>query len=764
MSARARLVNKFRSITKDRVAKLNNAVVQLERTRDEAAAEEVARELHTLKGEAKLLGFVAISTVAHKLEELMMHARESGFAKGPAISLVLSGLDTVDHLRMLEPDAPDIREQAARYCAAADSILSGRRGESLVPPAPGPEPRITEVGPTAPGLPSAWPGAHPSARPFSSHAGASVSPPSSRSSAAPGAHASMRVSFGRLDDLADVADELLMSHGVLHRQLGGLQRVEAETMHISDDLRTVMARLSASGPVPVADIRAVLLSMRNRQEIMTRQLRDALRDLSDNASTNRMRLQALEAQVRDLRLMPLGSIFEAYPRAIRDMARAQGKRVELDIFGADVEVDKHVLDRIDEPLLHLIRNCVDHGVETPAERQAANKSPTATVTLLATQDGARVVIEVVDDGRGVDTQAVAVRARALGLCSEEEAAALSERRAIELLFTAGFSTRTEATDLSGRGIGLDAVKTRVEALGGTVTIETRHGEGTRAELAVPVSVVRAPMLLFAVGGGRYGIPSVQVASIATLRDDEVVPAAGGEGFRLGKQLVRVFDLAATLNLRSRRMRLEDRPVVAVRHGDRTLGLFVDEILGEEQVIQREVGKFLHDMSLINGSAIASDGELIVLLNLAEVCRATLGTSPAPSVVPSEAPPRQPSILVVDDSDLTRDMMLTIVSQAGYSAREAVDGREALRAIQQEPPDLVITDLEMPVMDGFELLGALREEASAQRELPVIVCSTRGTEEDKRRASVLGADAYVVKSQFSEQRLLDIVEQYLGRGT
>lgn len=765
MGRREALVEKFRAVTAERLVRLNRALTILERDPDdESTLTELTRELHTLKGEAKLLGFTAIGSLAHKLEEIAPVAQRDSFsAETPAMELLFAGFDLVEGLRHLDPKDDSVDAELEQYVSSADRLLS----YSIAPP------------PSAPALegPATARVARDSApTSTSSHAPQLSSPARASKRKGPkntgrvgtrsstggeaemvaAASAGVRVSTGRLERLAQAADELLISHESSANHIAALSRVEAEAQEVLRSLVAMVGRLSRQEEASMIEgsIAGDIVSTRNRQELLLRQLQAALRRLRSATDEDRERVEGIEVEVRELRLVPLARLFDAYPRAIRDIARETGKRVNLEIAGADVEVDHAVLERVEASLVHLIGNAVDHGIESPSERRAAGKPAEATLSLHATQSGSRVTIVVEDDGRGIDKDAVLATARQHGLV-DEGVAAVTLEDAIALLFAPGFTTRTVATETSGRGVGLDMVKADVEGMGGTVRITCAPGEHTRCELSLPVSLVRAPTLVVSVCDNLYGLPPAHTVRVLHPGEGERLNGAYPT-LRIGGELVRLVPLSQLLAVGTPPR--GEGTVLLLADGDRRLAIEVDRVVSETNVVQREMATLLVASRVTAGTAVIGQGQLVILLNVAELMRSAHGTverRAAPLDEPTAAPARH--VLVVDDSELTRDILVNLVSRLGYVVIEAVDGQDALVRLAEGPVDLIVTDLEMPVLDGFELLHQVRATPQL-RDLPVVVCSTRGSDEDKRRAADLGADAYVVKSRFDEDEL----DRTLGR--
>lgn len=757
-----RLVEKFIRVTRERVSRLAGAFDamaaapgQEERTR------EVARELHTLKGEAKLMGYVAISRIAHAQEEILATAIDRDFAEeDPASSLLRDGLQLVGRLADLEPDDPEATSSAADYLSRAEALVA-REATEAPPASKAASAPSTEMAPPSESVPN--PGVTP-APAVASRLAVTLPAPSLEHGPRPVLEApsvtsrasSLRVEVDRLEEMSLVTEEVRLAQSQLVRWLKVLGKVELEAEEVMRDLNGLIAiGAEDDGQVETQRLRETVASARNRQDLMLRQLKDTRTHLEEAVGEGRAGFGKLETELQTLRLVPLASLFDVYPLAVRELSREQHKQVRLDVAGADIEVDAGVLEHLEEPLLHIIRNAVDHGIETPEARRAIDKPEVARLELSASQRAGFVRIVVRDDGRGVDPARVAAVAVSRGLISPGEESRLSPARAHELLFSTGLSTRTETSEVSGRGLGLDIVKSRIEAMGGMVQLSSRRGRGTTLTIAVPATVLRVPILLVEVAAGIYGIPSSEIHSVATVEADAIREDGARPYVRVHEQNWPLESLGGLLH--GSRVVGRRTQVLLLEHQARRVAVRVDRLLREESLIVRRLPDMVADCRLASGTALSTDGRLVLLLNVAEIIRAASRHVEA-HVAPRAKRGPKGCVLVVDDSELTRDMLVSLVEDGGYEVMEAVDGREALERLAVRTPDVILTDLEMPVMDGFELLGAVRQD-TALRRIPVVVCSTRGSDQDKQRAAELGADAYVVKAQFSSEVLLRTLARF-----
>ena len=691
---RARLAGKFRTVARDRVAVLSSQFAVFERGRAEPdAVNALMREIHTLKGESRLMGFLHVNEIAHRTEDLLGWARARSFkVPGAAADLVYQGLDLI----------------AAHVAEDADeSQLEGKRSDFLLRAGQFLAAGSAATDQTAPALPPVAP----------------VNEESLGPTIGRGLGEFMRVPIAALVSMTELTGQLVVHEDATSRLVQELwERLRQST-----------------GP----DAEALI---------------DTIRSLREEVFEARLRSSELQDTVRHLRLLSVSSLFERYPAAIRDLARDRGKRVRVLVEGGEVAVNKQVLDVVNEAILHLVRNAIDHGIELPDERTAASKPERGTLSLIARQLGSRVEIAVRDDGRGISAEDVRRAAVARGLLDEGEARALDDDDALRLVFRPGFSTSEAVTDVSGRGVGLDVVGDKVRSLGGSVELATSPGRGTVFTLTLPISIALMRMLCFHCGRVIFGLPSTSVYSVLRMPSGAAERAGDGHAVQMEGGHVPLVDLRRALGARGDGG--EELEIVVLEHGTTRLGLVVDGFLGERQVVQRSLGAFLGGLRLLSGTGILERGQVVLLLSVPEIVQRWGEGESLVQALPLEsrtAPEWR--VLVVDDSELTRDMLVNMARRTRLRVVEAVNGREALSKMAGSPPDLILTDLDMPVMDGFELISRVRADPGL-RETPVVVLTTRGSDDDKRRAMAAGADAFLVKSEFDEEMLNAAIGRFL----
>jgi two-component system chemotaxis sensor kinase CheA len=460
----------------------------------------------------------------------------------------------------------------------------------------------------------------------------------------------------------------------------------------------------------------------------------------------------LQDKAMRARMVSVATLAAPLRRAARELARNAGKQVEWEVAGEDTELDRHVLEALREPLVALVRNAVDHGIEEPDERIAAGKDPVGHIRVHAMQIGGDVIIAVADDGRGVDVSAVrSVVSRGL-----------SDAEALDAIFRPGVSTARSVTGVSGRGVGLDAVRTAVESVRGQIEVRSTAGRGSEFRLIVPMTLALLRCLVLSAGGRRYALPMpAAVALLGPAAADEL-SAEGRPAVWFGGDAVPVTDLAALIGAPAPPAA---GPVVVVSTPAGRHALRVDAVTGQRDVVVKDLGRLVGRLPLVAGASVEADGSILLVLDpsgLLEAAAGEAGMAGAPLAVeaPAEAVEARARVLVVDDALTIRELQRSILERAGYAVVTAVGGEDALRRLGEGGIDLVLTDVEMPGMDGFELTRDIRRSA-AHSGLPVVILTSRTDERDRRRGLEAGADAYLVKSTFDEHTLLTAVARLLG---
>ncbi|HEX8434312.1 hybrid sensor histidine kinase/response regulator [Archangium sp.] len=824
MSAREKLLKQFRELVGVRLERVNRRIMELETGASLEAGRTVLRELHGLKGEARMMGFDDINSVVHEMEELVRSTERAEHALSErSIDMLLQAADAVlvlagttappdqrppevDKLvRWLrdctrtevsslpgagEPPGGPAHSAALRVdpsSAATRKDVKGKdapkdlRDSEEVTPAwgstplgiPAPSlvvpPRMMETSHLPP--PAAAPRAPPVGRTVAvelprAHATTTVAasigkmPPASSEppprttsmtavrSADARADGSVRIGVASLDLLTSAVTNLTQVSR--RRELATLRRLE-----LARELSLLARAAEDLGPAA-----AVLAERLGKAKELAATLHREAKLLANEELRD---LGYVADEVQRLRMLPLSVLFEPYPRMVRDLARELGKEVELVVDGEDTRADRAVVEALRDPLLHLVRNALDHGLESRVDRVASGKHPRGKLTLGAARDGNRLVLRVEDDGVGLEPALLRRAAVRKGFLDEASAAALSDQGARELIFLSGFTSREVATDISGRGVGLDAVRSSLRALGGDVLVESTPGRGTRFELRVPVSLTVAPLLFVKIAEETLCLSAVHVSRALKVEASQLKEVAGRAVLEVDDQPMPFASLGSLLGLSPDRAADEGALVLVVRSQGAVAALAVDRVL-EERVqailpLKGLMARFPH----LTGATTLADGRLAMVLSSAHLIASAQGAAglrAQRTATPRPAPAPRRRILVVDDSPLTRELIGSLLEAVGYDIVMAADGMEALDMLANTRVDLVCSDLEMPRVDGLELTRRLKAHPT-HKVLPVVILTTRGGEEDRQRGLAAGADGYITKGDLVRQDLVDVVGRLLG---
>ena len=743
----ARLLATFVDELEEQLRALDADLLALEK--DPADAEHlrsVFRIAHTLKGASRAAGVHLVEEVCHALESMCAAARDGGAPLASSqISLLFAGSDALADAGRIIREGRDagsstvVRElllQLRRRASAAESAERARPAPAIL----GPEPDRRTPGAIVEELPPNVP----------------------ISSGQPERHDQIRVGAMQLDSLVTAAGELLGMTGMIGDRPADAEAVAESIRAWRGEWRRGAGahRQSPEGMAAPASLTGLMASVDDHLSRLDRQVGELARAIGDDARTLGGTTSRLVENVRRLRMRPFGDIAEILPRAARDVAASLKKEVKLVVEGQEVEADRTVLDALREPLLHLVRNAIDHGLETREERTGAGKEPEGRVTVRAELGGDWLSLTIADDGAGLDVPSIRTLLRERGRDVPVE-----DRDVARTLFESGFSTRRVATNISGRGVGLDIVRVAAERLGGTVNVQWKPGAGTTFTIEVPVSVATLRALLVRVGKQMLAIPTTFVERLIRVSREQIKAVEGRSMLTLGSEAVPLTSLARLLaEPLVDPLTSPELDVFLLAVDGRRLAIAVDELCEEREIAVRPLEHVGDQAAAQYSGAALLDGTQIALVVNANslVSKGERDGRSASMGFGSEtiAAPREWHILVVDDSITTRTLEESVLSAAGYRVTTSVDGVDALRLVQEGGIDLVISDVEMPRLDGLGLTERLRG-TPAHAKLPIILVTSLDKPEERIRGLEAGADAYIMKSSFDQDTLLGIVRQLLG---
>lgn len=700
----------------DAVGVLERDLLELERDPTGAPARDLTdavRAAHSIKGAAGIVGAGQLSTLCHHIEDVLDEI---------VVGRIVPGGDLITALL----EALDAMRRASEYLAAGDAPPSEQlqaateRVRSIAR-------RPAREGSTRGGAPDGDPPVPPTRTPT----------PTPPSPTAPATQASVRLSARKLDTLVAEAGELVGARGQVENLARELERLRSY-------VQSSYAGAEGIGSSELADLVAHVC----------RAGWSTARDVT-RATT------ALQEGVLDVAMLPFQTACDGLHRVVRDVASAAGKEATLEVVGGDVELDRRVLATLRDPLTHLVRNAVDHGIEAPATREQEGKDRRGIIRLEAVTRGGFADVSVSDDGRGIDIEALREAAAATGLATAEGDDATS----VDLIFAPSLSTAVTTTEYSGRGVGMDIVRRGAESLGGTVVVSSEQGAGTRVTITVPLTLSTMQVLLVSAGGQTMALATSSIDRVVEIAAADVLGVAGRPMVNLDDRHVPLVQLAATLDIgqTSSAPTGETIRAVLVGSGPDAVALEVDDVFDVREVLVKPLGPRLDELPGALGGTVLVDGAAVLVLHPVTVARQGRSRASASRsvqrTVTDPASVRRARVLLVEDTVTTRALERSVLESAGYDVEVAGDGAEAWRLLQEVDVDIVVSDIDMPRMDGAALCRAIRG-APQLRDLPIVLVTSLGSEEDRRRGLEAGADAYIVKSGFDQRRFIETIERLL----
>ncbi|MFW0755659.1 hybrid sensor histidine kinase/response regulator [Pseudomonas sp. H11T01] len=746
---------------------LSTGLLALERNPTQAdQLEACMRAAHSLKGAARIVGVDAGVSVAHVMEDCLVSAQEGRLYLQPEhIDALLQGTDLL--MRIATPGSDNIGSSTIEAYVALMGLLldSAALTAKIAPPAASAielatppmaelqlEPPRAEPEPETPLL---EPEALLAAATATSRQPARVTE---------GGERVLRVTAERLNSLLDLSSKSLVETQRLKPWLATMQRLKRmqnNSLRALENLNVHLKEhaLSLEAQEVLADARRMLAES---QQLLA----EKTAELDEFAWHASQRAQVLYDTALACRMRPFADVLAGQVRMVRDLGRSLGKQVRLEIEGDKTQVDRDVLEKLEAPLTHLLRNAVDHGIEMPEQRLLAGKPAEGLIRLRASHQAGLLVMELSDDGNGVDLEYLRRSIVERQLSPAETAAQLSEEELLTFLFLPGFSLRDKVTEVSGRGVGLDAVQHMVRQLRGAVVLEQTAGEGSRFHLEVPLTLSVVRSLVVEVGEEAYAFPLAHIERMCDLEPDDIVQVEGRQHFWHEGQHVGLVAASQLLQRPAAQNNEQTLKVVVIRERDAVYGVAVERFIGERTLVVLPLDDRLGKVQDISAGALLDDGSVVLIVDVEDMLRSVdklLNTGRLERIARHNhqvAEVARKRILVVDDSLTVRELQRKLLLNRGYDVAVAVDGMDGWNALRAEDFDLLITDIDMPRMDGIELVTLLRRDNRLQ-SLPVMVVSYKDREEDRRRGLDAGADYYLAKASFHDDALLDAVVELIG---
>ena len=760
------------------IEQIDHDLVELESNPDDLELlNRIFRVAHTVKGSSSFLNFDTLTELTHHMEDVLNKARHGELKiTADVMDVVLKSVDMMKGLLVSIRDNGNDSNSGidiSQICPQLTAISEGQSPTSATPepePAPAPEPAAADIPPSAipddidpntlsedqvnaeierllkvrkaedearraakasgaaaaPAAPATAPAAAPDKSDATDKPAAAAKPAGDGANAPAKASANasdqtIRVEVGRLDYLMNLVGELVLSKNRLLTIYNDVEeRYDGE--QFLEELNQVVSSLS----LVTTDVQLAVMKTR---------------------------------------MQPVAKVFNKFPRVVRDIGRDLNKQIDLIISGEETELDKSIVEEIGDPLTHIIRNSCDHGIEDPATRKAAGKPEKGTIELKAYNEGNHIVIEIIDDGKGIDADAIRIKAVERGLISENEADTMSNKEIYSIIFRPGFSMAAKVTNISGRGVGMDVVKTNVEKLHGVIDIDSEIGKGTTLKLKIPLTLAIIQSLLVGTQEEIYAIPLANVNETVRVSVDNIYTIEGKNVLRLRDEVLSLVRLSDLFGVKQVLESGDQTYVVVISVAETKLGIIVDNLIGQEEIVIKSLGSYLANIDGIAGGTIRGDGRVTlivdvgVIMDMAKEVKVDIKSSmSAEATQKAKESPADYKVLVVDDSKMDRTIISKALAPTGITLIEATNGLEALNIIKsgEHAFDAVLIDIEMPKMDGYTLAGEIRKY-SKYRNLPLIAVTSRTSKSDRLRGVEVGMTEYITKP-YSGEYLENVVRK------
>ncbi len=724
------LMETFKSELVEQTQIITNGLLELEKTQSveehTKTIEAIFRSAHNIKGTSRSLGITHVDQISHAIETLFSTFKNnSSIVPANIIDLCLEAVDKINSAMqsflLNEPlsfDLSDLLNRLKNNEADKTSVVNSVK-----------QTKKTQV--------------------------------STTKDADVLKNETIRVGIDQIDRISALMEEMQVNKIAIDDHYNDLSKLHNKSVQFDQTWRKLSIAIKNSENISDDDLPGIFNSssdqiyeMQNQMDQMYKNMRGRINELSTLSN-------AMQEEIRMLRLVPAANLFSTLPRYVRDMSHAMNKEIELTISGDDIKMDKVVLDGIKDPIIHILRNAVDHGIEDEKTRKTKGKPAVGHININIEEKENQVLIYIKDDGAGIDKKKIEDVILSKNLLTNSEFEKMGDDEIFDFIFHPGFSTKEIITDISGRGVGLNVVKTNLESLKGDVKITTEINQGTTFCLSVPFTVTSERGLMVKCGGEILVLPSTNVAKVFTIKPDDINEVQGTNVVMLDQHPVMLHTLASILSLSKTEMSIKSNlSVIIIKKDWHLVGFLVDEVIGEREIIIKPLQYPFTKIPCVAGGTLSGSSRIIVVLDPGDLIEKSLNigkSAPISFTTEKIEAPGRPHILVVDDSITTRTLEKHVLESKNYQVTVAVDGQEAWDLLQKQKFSLLITDVTMPIMDGFTLTEHVKKSANTNY-LPVIIVTSLGSDAEKKRGIEVGADAYIVKSEFESGALLEIVSQ------
>ena len=742
------------------VEQLDQNLIELENNpTDLELLNKIFRVAHTIKGSSSFLNFDILTHLTHNMEDVLNKARHGDLIITPSIMDVV--LESIDLMKALLETIQEHNTDADSGIEISDCVKKLQDISSNQFDTPKAK-KSTAKKPATSTKPDAKPATKPAKSPKSAQADTESTPANMSAD-------EVNAEIARLlaeRQAADKAKRAQKKQNQAPQTLEANKESKEAKEKPSKDSKHDEAKSSAIEQTVRVDVKRLdhLMNLIGELVLGKNRLSRIYGDIEERYDGERFLeefnqvVSSISAVTTDLqlavmktRMLPISKVFSKFPRMVRDLSRELGKDIELVISGEETELDKSIVEKISDPLVHIIRNSCDHGIEARAERESAHKSATGTIDLRAYNEGNHIVIEINDDGKGLDTESIKAKALEKNLINERDAETMSEKEAFNLIFKPGFSTAATISNVSGRGVGMDVVKTNIEKLNGVIEIESKKGIGTTLKLKIPLTLAIIQALLVAIQEEYYAIPLSSVLETVRISQDEIYSIDGKSVLRLRDEVLSLVRLSDIFDVKTILESNNDVYVVIVGLAEQKIGIIVDYLVGQEEIVIKSLGYYLKGTDGIAGASVRGDGKITLIVDvpammeMAKNVKTNAHTTQAEQTSPIKSSPSDYRLLLIDDSLTDLNILKKLIAPLGLTIVEATNGLEGLEILKNstKPFDAVLVDIEMPKMDGYTFASEVRKY-NKFKNLPLIAITSRSSKSDRMRGVECGMTEYITK--------------------
>jgi two-component system chemotaxis sensor kinase CheA len=758
-----RLLSTFKIEAEEHITAMSSGLIELEKAsaaeRQMEIIETVFREAHSLKGAARAVNMTKIEATCHSIESIFSALKRKDIALSPELFDILhKAVDTLSKLLLsaATEQTPVEESRIKELIQKLENVLkkqrpvdsdqgSGIKRQTQVISAV--ESVITEHKPEVGEKESV----------------VKEQPATDHRQPIPSMSETIRISTAKLDSILLQVEELLSAKLSASQRATELREINTALAEWKKELKKFRDQGSVARGQEITDLRSPVI------DPFITSLESKLKMLEKSAEHDQQSLGSMVDNLLDnmkkVLMLPFSSLLEIFPKLVRNISHDRGKDVNLVIRGEEIEIDRRILEDMKDPLIHLVRNCIDHGIEKPEERVRRKKPLSGTITIAISRvNSNKVEILISDDGIGINITKVKASAVRLGIFPQVEVDKLDEQEVLSLIFQSGVSTSPLITDISGRGLGLAIVKEKVDKLGGIVSVETHPNVGTTLRIVLPVTLATFQGIITCVDEHLFILPTTNVDRIVRIKKDEIKTIENRDTISLNGRTISLVPLHAVLEFLQKEKKGKDSDflhVMVLKAAEKRIAFSVDEVLNEQEVLVKSLGKQLSRVRNIAGAAVLGTGKVVPILNVLDLMKSAVrfSATTGAAVAAEEVEAKKKSILVVEDSITSRSLLKNILETAGYNVKTTVDGVDAMTALRTEELDLVVSDVDMPRINGFELTAKIRSNKKLS-EIPVVLVTALESREDRERGIDVGANAYIVKSSFDQSNLLEVIRRLI----